>query len=344
MFGGSQPSTTATAFSSMREHGVIALQNVRAREAGDRAIYELLLVKSERFRKALAELKSGNESMNKLPMRFCCVLLLLLIGCCGHVLGQKVNKVDFAKKIAEATPPKLPQTPVEKRGGTDAGDKNLKGKVKSVAAYFIENSKKQVSEENYYDENGNLTIAINYDDGYPDSVTVYGYLDGMRVLRSNDVTYAPGEKPPPKEFEITQRAEDNKLNPNASADTRYQIRNVHKYDLQNRLIEEQVYQNNGEIWSRHTYSYEGNRRVERDYDNRGQEISKTTYILDQAGNAIEEDMYDEKDKVSDVNIMTRDFDHHGNWVVERTFEETTVKGKKIRKPSWTLYRTITYYP
>lgn len=258
-------------------------------------------------------------------------------------------KVDLAKKIAGATPEPLPQSPTDGRLQTDAKDVNLKGKVKSVVEHNLDNRDakpvRKLYKEDYYNESGNVVTSVDYDDGYPSTVTAFGYVDGMRVSRSGDVVYAPGEKPPPKYQTITVRVEDNLRNPDAPKDSRYSIRHIYKYDAQDRLIEEQTLANNGEIVSRKTYTFEGDdRRVERDYGFDGNEWSKTLEILDPKGNVVELRMYDDKDKVSDIQINTYEFDLQGNWIVQKTVEKKTVRGKTVLKPLWTSYRTITYYP
>lgn len=158
--------------------------------------------------------------------------------------AQKVRKVDFAKKIAEATPPELPQSPIADRAGTDARDTGLKGRVKSVIETTQEAGKRTRDgyKDAYYNESGNLIKTVDYSDGYPDSVTVYGFIDKMRVTRSRDVTYAEGEKPEPKG--IFMRMSDNAKDPSAPRDTRYDRRKVYEYDSQGRLIAESSYQNN----------------------------------------------------------------------------------------------------
>lgn len=112
-------------------------------------------------------------------------------------LAQKTPKLDFGKKITDATPPPLAQSPAEKRAGTDVRDEGLKGKVKRVIEHTQDagSRKRIIDEENFYDETGNLTKTVHYDEGYPQFVTVWGYVDGMRVNRSGDIAYAPGEKP-----------------------------------------------------------------------------------------------------------------------------------------------------
>ncbi|HEY0426727.1 MAG TPA: hypothetical protein VGC76_02870 [Pyrinomonadaceae bacterium] len=258
--------------------------------------------------------------------------------------AQKKPKVDLAKKIADATPKSLPQTPVAEKLKSDAQDKNLKGKIKSVIEEYLVNGKRERNSEEYYNEAGNLIKTVSYDEGYPTDVTVWGYIDGNRVTKSNSIEYQDGERPDPRGISITMRAEDNALNPNAPRDARYDMKVIYKYDEQSRLIEEWHYQNNGEVWHHLVYKYKGNQIEELDYDQNGSEMGQTFKFLDKDGNIIEQHLMDADGKVSDDEIFKYKFDTQGNSIVENAFEKKKVKGKIVLKPLWTIYRTIAYYP
>lgn len=282
--------------------------------------------------------------MKLIVLMFAYISLVLLIP--TETSGQKLRKIDFAKKIAEATPATLPQSPSEKRVSSDALDEGLKGKVKSVVHTTLYPGKirPESYEDKYYDESGNLVKSVDYSDGYPQSVTVYGYIDKMRVNRSKDVEYAEGEKPEPKHQMISIRAEDNARDPSAPRDERYNMREFRLYDSLGRLIEKRSHQNNGEMWNKKTYEYEGNRRLERSFGFDGNEWSRAAFIVDAAGNDVEEHWFDGNDKISNRCLMIHEFDDKGNWIIERTYEEKTVRKKKVRKLLWTSYRKISYYP
>lgn len=276
---------------------------------------------------------------------------LLIFLTCAFLLvyslsGQTARKIDLEKKIKEATPPELPQSPVGKWPSTDARDEGLKGNVKSLIEYTqgAGSRKRLLEKASYYDKTGYLTKSILYDEGYPSHVLVYGFLDGMRVNRSTEIIYADGEKPASKHQLITVRAEDNAKDPNAPRDTRYRMRDVREYDSQGRLIEGRGYQNNGELWQRTTYIYEGNHRTEREFDRDGNEFTKTTYLLDASGNELELLMHADENEPPEKYLKKYEFDSLGNWIVERTYEETVARKRKIVKLAWTSYRTITYHP
>ncbi|MEP7076429.1 MAG: hypothetical protein ABI878_11520 [Acidobacteriota bacterium] len=266
------------------------------------------------------------------------------------VSAQTFGKADFAKKIADATPPELPQTPVPVRKGSDARDRRLRWNVKSVIEYRVDADDRlrlhKLSTQSFFNEAGNLTKAVSADDeGYPQSVSVFGYIDGMMVSRSGGVIYVDGEKPRPP----AGRANAGLLtaiNSNAPRDTRYHSRFEYSYDAHGRLIEERQYRNNGELWVRSTYTYSGEdptkERLRLDYGSDGKEQLRTRDILYPSGDIKERDMYDEG-KISDREIHQYSYDARGNWIVDRVFEPKPGRGRQVLKPLWTMYRTITYY-
>lgn len=275
---------------------------------------------------------------------------ILLLGACAFALAslsvaQQKPKIDFSKKIADATPKSLPQNSTVKKLSSDANDDNLKGKVKSVIEYSQEAGKaREISSEEYFDENGNLVKGVSYEEGYPEGVAVWGYIDDERVSMSGDVQYNEGERPASKRFLIKARAEDNALNPDAARDRRYSMKHRFAYDGQGRLVETIDYQNNGEVWHRVKYAYKGNQKEARDYDARGNEMSRTIYVLDKNGDTAEEWMFG-----ADENDIMKEFyshilDANSNWIEEKVFEPKKIHGKTVMKLLWTTYRTITYYP
>jgi hypothetical protein len=275
----------------------------------------------------------------KSPLLFALFLTIFA----GLTVAQ-TKKVDFAKKIKEATPEALPQSPIAAKLKSDAQDNNLKGKVKSVIEYTQDagKSKRELYSEEYYDEKGNFIKTVDYLQGYPESVTVWGYIDGDRVIKSNHIQYAEGERPPVEGI-IMVMAQDNVKNPNIPKDARYDIKYTYKYNQQGQLVERGMYQNNGELWVRNVYNYKGNQREELHYDRDGSETSQTIEILDKNGNVIERHLMDADGKIGSKEINTYTFDSQGNWIVKKTFEPKKVKGKTVMKLLWTSYRTITYY-
>jgi YD repeat-containing protein len=250
-----------------------------------------------------------------------------------------------AVKIEEATPAPLPQEPPAKKQMTDLQDKNLKGKVKEIIADTVNlpGTRRERSNEKYYDARGNLTKEINFEEGYPTYVEVWGYIDGNRVSNSDSIWFDDDQRPPGKQI-IQSMMESPAGPPQGKIDPRFSNRYAYKYDDLGRLIETSLFDNSGERTDRTTYTYSAGRREERNFWDDGEEYNRKAYLLDAAGNIIEETIFDEKGAVDSRTVYRYEFDAAGNWIVQRDFAKKTVRGKTTLKPLSIIYRTITYYP
>ena len=260
--------------------------------------------------------------------------------------GDAEIKAAQAKKIEDATPAPLPQTPSDKKLKSDAEDENLKGKVKSLieeSEPFSENGvagQKSVTFSEEYDEKGRWLKRINYDSrGNPYIITVYGFIDGARVSNSKriaDDDDAPQVKAPNRVEEVGK-----------PADPRYELRYEYKY-VDGRLAELQVFSNRGGQEMRYTISYDGKRKERLALTPDGKINQKYLTIFDDKGVEIELTIFDfaEPKVYGDARYIIKheSFDAKGNWI-KRTFSKLVVEnGMEIYKPSFTKYRTITYYP
>lgn len=252
------------------------------------------------------------------------------------------GKAIIAKKIDEATPKPLPQSPIVKKLSSDAQDDELKGKVKSVSeteedltgTWSVSGIK--MSSEDFYDENGNKIKRILYDyKGNPMDITIYGYIDGMRVSNYGSVNYE--YNPPIMAISST----NTKPNPvQKPSDTRYNTKYEYKYDDKGRLQETVRYRNNGEITGKIVYSYNGNKIEESSFDNDGKLTFKTVKVFDNKSNLIEK-TYSRPNNSSDSNYTYKyeSFDEKGNWT-KRVVSGIESNGKK---QNYIEYRAITYY-
>ena len=176
--------------------------------------------------------------------------LVILILCLATLAaGAAGQNVDIKQLIVKWTPEALPQSPQEKRAGTDALDMGLRGKVKKVT-YHHESPdqaypQRMLIREEFYGEDGNFTRMIEWDNVWPYRITVYGYIDGMRVNRGKTIDYADGVKPLLSGcIPLTiEKPKDDGL----PKDERYDHRSIYKYDASGRLIEEQYLGNNGKV-------------------------------------------------------------------------------------------------
>jgi hypothetical protein len=258
---------------------------------------------------------------------------------------EKENTEEiFRRKIEENTPKPLPQTPVVKKLKSDAEDEGLKGKVKSVFKedQFIKGAKagtpKQKDSDEYYNEAGNLTKKVLYSDtnGFPFDVTVYGYINGSRVSKSNFIEY---------ESSIGGIMVEESPSVSKRRDNRYDSKYVYKYDIKGNLIERINYDNAGRIWNRLVYKRNGNVIDTILYDEKGQVNNRTQIKIDDKGNEIENVNFDSPMEgwTSTYSYKYEDFDKEGNWIKRTMTKSRTFQG--ATKEEWVMieYRTIFYY-
>jgi hypothetical protein len=249
----------------------------------------------------------------------------------------------IAALIDENTPATLPQIPRQARPANDLAQAGLKGKVRFIVEEEQESPKspREPSSETHYDADGNLVRHITYDSGYPSQVTVWGWIDGMRVSFSNSISYPFGEGPNEKKIEIIQELMES---PGAvKRDERYDQRYEYTYDPQNRVAELKLSYNDGSLASTTKYEYKGNTLVSKIYSDENSITSWTVENLDAAGNVVGEKSFDPRGKTESATVYKYDFDTNGNWTVRKSFVKKTLKGKTSLQPGPVYFREIAYY-
>jgi hypothetical protein len=247
--------------------------------------------------------------------------------------------------IAENSPAAFDPSPKASVWESDLISEQLTGKVRRVLTEYQESARiaRVPWSDARYDADGNLTYQVAYINGFPESVSTMGWLDGSRVYRSNDISYPMGEGP--NETIVTMIMEAPPpagSESEAKADERYDLRYERTYDAEKRLQIEKVINNRGAVTTFKTFTYSPNRRdiVFRRGD--GAFYNRTVEIRGADGKIIEERSCDEKEKNCTVTVYRYELDPKGNWIVRRDFEKKTVKGKPVLKPNGVLYRTIEY--
>jgi len=258
------------------------------------------------------------------------------------VLTPLEVEAEMRKKVEEATPAPLPQTPSAPRAGSDAADAGLRGKVKSVftetedlsGTWSVQGHKPKREEE--YDETGNLTKDVTYDyRGNPMEIYAYGYIDGERVSNSKMIRYE--YDPPPVMIASTGGKPPTKRDPRYGTKYKYRYAGGH-------LVEEWLYRSDGELFQHITYSYKGNQKEETFYDSKGTVNRRYLYTLDAKGNELEEVAYEGSgDKVRDRYAYAYEFDAQGNWTKRTVSKQVTKDGQTLNAPAWVDYRRISYY-
>lgn len=269
------------------------------------------------------------------------------LGNAGDVAQKFLDSIKLASreeiaalKIKEAAPNPLPQTAP---AGRAKPDEDLKGRIAKVIEekQEIEAGKilpaKIKTSETEYDRLGYLTRSVHYgQEGHPESVTVYGYIDGMRVSKyggvenervfSGMMPLRPGEVPKPRDKRYS---------------TRYEI----KYDEKGRVKERLSYQNNGELNSRSVYAYADGRIEISEFDDQEVLESKITETVDPRGNVITSinERFGDYPSENRYKYKYEMSDKAGNWIKRTASREFYEKG--VLKYSWSTieYRKITYW-
>ncbi len=254
------------------------------------------------------------------------------------------GKAIIAQKIKEAEPKPLPQKPVVKKLKSDAEDENLKGKVKTVTEESEDFSETGEAQGRYlssitdYDETGNRIRELSYDSkALPSDITVYGYIDGMRVRNSKRIVF---DDNPPLMSVGGKRPKATK-----APDPRYDTSFEYKY-TGGKLSEKKWIGNDGAPWLTYIYNYKGNQMEELVMDENGKLNQKYLSTLDDKGNEIERTDFDvlgNQTGDSKYSVKYESFDEKGNWTKKVTSELSDENGKQIYKPSSIDYRTIVYY-
>jgi hypothetical protein len=193
----------------------------------------------------------------------------------------------------------------------------------------------------YYNERGNLKKRVSYDyKGNLFDITVYGFLDGMRVARQGHRIEREYNPPPVMLASPTGAA-------TPKSDPRYSNKFTFQYDEQKRLVEKSWISSNGELWIRYVYKYTGNPASQRetlDYSANGSLNRHYLSLLDDKGNEVEQTSFETRNgSIQDKYSYTYEFDGRGNWIKRITSKWVTKDGKSYFAPSYVDYRTITYY-
>jgi hypothetical protein len=270
--------------------------------------------------------------------------LILLLAAFSAFTNAQTTKRDYSKKIEEATPKSLPQTPAARKLKSDAEDENLKRKVKTVIkekARFSEQGKtdeREFSEIVDFNEKGDFIKRVIFSRGTPFLITVYGYIDGVRASNSNCIGCRRASSGSSRESKIEEKPKP---------DPRYEYKYEHKY-IEGKLAEVQMFYNTGVKGMRYIYNYTKNQMEELAYTDEGELNQKYLTIFDDKGNEIKWTSFavwqPDGSKDNTYVYEYKSFDKFGNWT-ERTFSEVKIEnGKETIKLIAIEYQTIKYYP
>jgi hypothetical protein len=252
-----------------------------------------------------------------------------------------LSDAEITEEVLKAPPGPLPQTPEAPRAGSDAGDEGLRGPVKSVRTeiqYPSETAMTHVGTRyslTTYNEKGNKLRTESYDlKNNLELITVYGYLDGVRVSASKFIQREYGPS--------VGIGVGGYLPSNRESDPRYDHRFEFKYDGKKRLTEKKDFSSNGDLLRRYVYKYEGNQKEESVYLANGSLSWRSVYVFDDKGNVIEVTDFTPDGAVTAKRSYTYEFDSNGNWT-KRTISWNVVSERLRRMQPNVHLRTIAYY-
>jgi hypothetical protein len=190
-----------------------------------------------------------------------------------------------------------------------------------------------------YNEGGNLERRVSFDyNGYPEQISVLGYLDSMRVSKLIRVRKDETDMGPPPPMPLNTKPD--KADPRISFSYRYSY-------VKGNLAEVQIYDNYGVLNTRYTYTRNGNSLEKLLYSGKDRLYQKYLCELDDRENEISESVFDltgEKIFGDKKYVYKYDaLDKSGNWSRKSTFQVTIVDGKEVLKPLSIHYRTIAYF-
>ncbi|MBX7061856.1 MAG: hypothetical protein K1X52_09370 [Pyrinomonadaceae bacterium] len=256
-------------------------------------------------------------------------------------------KQEILRNYEAAKPKPLPQSPAVRKLNSDAEDDGLKGHVREVREEIESESLtsevkvKTLSSIVRYDRSGMRVQRDSYDSkGRPSYVAVYGYIDGRRVSNSKSIYY--DDDPP-----MFGSGGFAQIKAPREPDPRYRYSYEYKYD-DGKLIEEQIFFNDGSQSTRTVYKYAPNQLEELVYSSDGKLNQRYVSTLDAKGNML---------AMTDVALpgfgfgsdgdrkyrYSYEFDKTGNWIKKATSREVKENGTSTYKPYSATYRTITYY-
>lgn len=317
----------------------IGLQDFKGREykyKTDKSVFLLRLFKVDtrgRIYKLVAEIPLGKQSLEDTALKAFDSFKLL---------GDEVVKKEMERRVAEATPSALPQNPAVPKAETDAQDRNLKGKIKSVltetARYSLKDSLRQKHSQSFeeFDEKGNLLKKTEYDNlGFPWKIYVYGSVAGKRVAKIGSV-----------ENENSIGGIALPFPSNSKFDERFQESYSYKY-LGGNLIEESKSFSNGALFWRAKYSYLKNKRTSLYYDGGKIAFSKVEILYDEKGNEVKMTTFEpERQKMilkETFKVIYASFDENGNWTQREIMRDYSFEGEEKYFPEYVEYRTINYF-
>ncbi len=248
-----------------------------------------------------------------------------------------------------------------KKPKNDLTKENIHGKVKSITTYYYVATDsigilvKQKLSLNYtftYDSSGFGTeYEVVNDTALPLIKAIYKHDSTGHIIEMDRYEHSnymkDGDHLERNLYTYTYRYDShgNAVEIKANKNGKRQIRYVRKFDANNNLLEEKVYQPQDSLCNIITYLYDekGNMTEMDTYNAHNAFQSSSKYQYDRQGNYTEDDEVYGGGKYKDNTAVTySNFDKHGNWL-----KNTSVRNDKTLEEDNSMYsiteRTIEYY-
>lgn len=254
-----------------------------------------------------------------------------------------LNKPEtIAALKAENEPAEVPQNNPAIRLGNDLQASGFNGSVCSVLEEFGNppSTVREREHEWYFNESGNLLREVSYNNGYPQEMTQWGWIDGKRISSTRTIFFFPPEN-------IKFHSPSNKLGPLTGMmgqerwDAPFATRHEFKYDDKGRVTEQAAYDTKGKMsWKKIFINTPTGREIQT-LDESGGFLTRIFEAYDKKGNISEYRVLDLSGKVFGTTRFTYEFDPADNWTVRRSYLGKTATAKNA-KPYVTTFRTINY--
>jgi hypothetical protein len=251
--------------------------------------------------------------------------------------------------IGEYAPPALVQERPILLPLPDSTNLGLQGAVRRVRDFEQHTEQKdlEIVQETHFDENGFTTGEIAFNEGYPDIITSWGWVNGERVNLQAAVNYPPDEGPVRGRQNMVLgslfRPGDSGRPIATEGLTRdFGNRFITKLDDKKLPLERLRYSNYGTILLKEMYSYDGRIRMIKTTDASGRFINEIREKLDVHNNVVEAQILSDRGQVLADTDFEYKFDEKGNWIEKRAFRKGS-SGKQSLKPLGLYFRNIQYY-
>lgn len=256
--------------------------------------------------------------------------------------------------IAEFAPPPLSQDRSPKPESTDARELGIKGSVARIRESFRSSTaaaRDVKVQEIHFNEDGFKTREISFNEGFPDVITSWGWIDGNRVNLQSAVNYPDREGPQSSRTIVVsgyQTFPDVWVNEQDLLAMTRRFGNVigTDLDLRKRPMTRRRYANNGSIVYVEHFVYKDKLREIRTVDGNGGFLSRTRELLDEQNNIVEAQTLADAGQIVNSTKFEYEFDANRNWVKRKAFNKPSNnknnKGAK-QKAMGTYVRSIIYH-